>query len=285
MADDLRKHQLMMLEMLKEVDRICKKNGITYMLFAGTMLGAVRHNGFIPWDDDLDIVMLRSEYERFLKSAERELDTNFFYLQREFTAHWPMFFSKLRRNGTACIERYIPKDEETHMGVYIDIFPCDNLYENKFMRRLQFVASKFVIAKALGQRGYMTDSRLKKAFVFISQVIPRRLFTNFVQHKSGKASSMVHTFFGAASKYAKNIYPREWFCRMVYVRFEDMFFPISSRYDELLTQLYGDYMIPQPEEKRGEKIHAEIVDLTHSYTEYRKVQEQMEFKEYTRSIR
>ena len=94
----------MMLEMLSEVDRICKKYKIAYMLFAGTMLGAIRHEGFIPWDDDLDIVMLREEYERFLKIAEKELDLHKYYLQSEFSTHWPMFFSKLRRNGTACIE-------------------------------------------------------------------------------------------------------------------------------------------------------------------------------------
>ena len=102
-----------MLEMLREVDRICKKHQIQYTLFAGTLLGAVRHQGFIPWDDDLDIVMLRPEYERFLKIAAQEIDTRAFYLQAEFSSHWPMFFTKLRRNGTACIERYVPKDCDT----------------------------------------------------------------------------------------------------------------------------------------------------------------------------
>ena len=285
MADDLRKHQLMMLEMLKEVDRICRKNGINYMLFAGTMLGAVRHKGFIPWDDDLDIVMMRDEYEQFLRNAEKELDSKEYYLQKEFSPHWPMFFSKLRRNGTACIERYIPKDEETHMGIYIDIFPCDNLYENEFMRRIQFIASKLVIAKALGMRGYRTDSRLKKAAVFLSKILPTRLMADFVQNKKGKTSSMVHTFFGAASKYEKNIYPRQWLSETISARFEDMDFPISSSYEKILSQLYGDYMTPQTKDKRGQKIHAEIIDLEHSYTEYKNIQTKMEFSEYTRSIR
>ena len=285
MSEKLKSHQNMMFEMLKEVDRICRKNEITYMLFAGTMLGAVRHKGFIPWDDDLDILMLRSEYERFLQIAEKDLNKEKYYLQKEFSTHWPMFFSKFRCNGTACIERYIPKDEHTHMGIYIDIFPCDNLYENRIMRKLQFFASKIVIAKSLGRRGYITDSKSKRIAIWISQIAPIHLLKAFVVYKQGKTSSMVHTFFGGASKYAKNIYPRNWFCRTVLQQFENGFFPIPEEFDEVLTQLYGDYMTPLPENKRGQKRHAEIIDLSRSYIEYKGIQKKMKFNEYTRSIR
>ena len=274
-----------MYEMLKEVDRICRKNEITYMLFAGTLLGAVRQKGFIPWDDDLDILMLRPEYERFLQAAEQDLDQETYFLQKEFTPHWPMFFSKLRRNGTACIERYVPKDEDTHMGVYIDIFPCDNLYENKLMRKLQFAASKLVIAKSLGKRGYLTDRKLKKAVILIARIIPAGRLKHFAVYRKGTGSGMVHTFFGGASKYAKNIYPRSWFSRTVPCQFEGESFPVPVGFDEILTHLYGDYRTPLPEERRGQKQHAEIVDLDHSYTMYRGIQKKMRFQEYTRSIR
>lgn len=285
MMENLQSHQRMMYEMLKEVDRICRKNNINYMLFAGTVLGAVRHKGFIPWDDDLDILMLRTEYNRFLQIAEKDLDLKKYFLQKEFTAHWPMFFSKLRCNGTACIERYVPKDEQTHMGVYIDIFPCDNLYENQIMRKLQFAASKIVIAKSLGKRGYLTNSKLKKAVILISQIMPQNILKAFVEYRKGTKSSMVHTFFGGASQYTKNIYPRSWLSQTLPWQFMDDQFPIPVGFDETLTQLYGDYMIPLPEDKRGQKKHAEIVDLDNSYMEYKGVQKKMYFKEYTRSIR
>lgn len=135
-AEQLKKHQEVLFELLTVFDGICKKYAIPYQLFSGTALGAVREQGFIPWDDDLDVIMLREDYKRFLEIAPSELGESCF-LQKEFSEHWPMFFSKLRKNGTACIERYVPKDELTHQGIYIDIFPCDNLSDCNIFRKLQ----------------------------------------------------------------------------------------------------------------------------------------------------
>ena len=108
-ADTLSEHQKLLLSMLKDFDAVCRKHNIQYMLFAGTALGAVRHRGFIPWDDDADVIMLRSEYERFFECAAKDFDTGKYFVQREFSPHWPMQFSKLRLNNTACIEKYHPK--------------------------------------------------------------------------------------------------------------------------------------------------------------------------------
>lgn len=283
--DNLKQHQLLMLDMLKEADRICREHNIKYMLFAGTMLGAVRHGGFIPWDDDLDIVMLRPDYERFLEIASGELNSDNYYLQKEFSEHWPMFFTKLRKNGTACIERYVPKDPKVHQGVYIDIFPCDNLYDNAVLRKTQFLASKIVIAKSLDARGYLTDSVKKKLFIAFCRMLPKKPFVSFAQQRGRDNSKMVHTFFGASSKYGKSVFPRKWFTETVKLSFEDGSYPVSAYYDELLTKLYGDYMTPTPESQRNCKVHGEMVDLEHSYEEYIGIQKTMRFEEYTRSIR
>lgn len=285
MDDNLRAHQLMMLEMLQETDRICQNNHIKYQLFAGTALGAVRHQGFIPWDDDLDIIMHRPDYERFLEIAPKELDSKTYYLQKEFSEHWPMFFSKLRKNNTACIERYVPKDSQTHLGVYIDIFPCDNLSDSHIVRKLQFGAAKVVIAKSLDRRGYLTDSLKKRLFILCCRLIPRKPFLAFTQGRKNGASRMVHVFFGASSKYEKSIFPRAWLTETVELPFENRGYPVSAHYDELLTRLYGDYMAPTQPDKRGRKVHGEIVDLEHSYEEYVGIQKTMQFEEYTRSIR
>ena len=277
-------HQQLLLEMLKDLDAVCKCHGIRYQLFSGTALGAVRHGGFIPWDDDLDIVMLRDDYERFFEVAAQDLDKSVYYIQQEFTPHWPMQFSKLRCNGTACMEKYHPKDSEMHQGVYIDIFPCDDLSDHRIRRVMQYLASKVVIAKSLYRRGYVTDSLIKKCFMQLCRLLPLEPFRRCVVH-GGSGSMRVHTFFGAGSKYKKNVYERTWFTELKEFPFEDGVFPVSAHYDALLTKLYGDYRrLPAPEE-RAKKQHVAILDLNRSYTEYLEQQRSMQFDTYTRSIR
>jgi len=278
-------HQAVLFELLKEFDRVCRKLNIRYLLFAGTMLGAVRHQDFIPWDDDLDVVMLRGDYKRFMDLAPGELNPDKYFLQIEYTDHWPMFFSKLRKNNTTCLEKFHPNDKQTHQGIYIDIFPCDNASNYSFIRRLQFYSSKIVIAKSLYKRGYETGNNLlKKLFMQMTKTCPLKLFHRFTI--GGNINSRyVHTFFGGTSKYEKGVYPREWFLDEIYFPFHGDEFPVSVHYDQLLTKLYGDYMTIPPEEDRKCKIHAILVDTGHPYTEYEHYRDDITFDVHTRSIR
>lgn len=285
METDLSRLHAVQLDLLRQVDRICRKHGIAYMLFAGTALGAVRHHGFIPWDDDLDIIMLRPAYEAFLRAAACELNSEIYTLQSEFTEHWPMFFSKLRRNNTTYLEKYYPKDPMTNLGVYIDIFPCDTLSDHPVMRKLQFAASKVVIAKSLDARGYLTDSRAKQAFIFVCRLLPGKLFHRLAVQRNHGKTRYVHTFFAAASSYEKSVFPRSWLEQVEQIPFEDGVFPVSAQYDMLLRTLYGDYMQLPPEEERACKVHALKVDLEHSYQEYAQWHREQKFDIFTRSIR
>ena len=279
-----RQHQQALTSLLVEFDRVCKVLDIPYILFAGTLLGAVRHQGFIPWDDDLDIMMLRADYDRFLAEAPAVLDTDRFYLQGAFTAHWPLFFSKLRLNGTTCLEKYHPKDPLVHQGIYIDIFPCDNAAATEVGRRAQFLAAKVVIAKALDKRGYDTDNPIKKLYMAACRLLPQKPFWRFAT--KGKADSpVVHSFFGGARSYRKNVYPREWFTVHSEAVFEGGTYPIPAAYDAMLTALYGDYKILPPPEERVCKQHALLVDTERSYEEYEGYRDGMTFDVYTRSIR
>ena len=284
-SDKLHLHQNVLLELLLELDRVCKKHNIKYSLFAGTMLGAVRHQGFIPWDDDADVIMPRADYEKFLQVAKNEIDTEKYFLQAEFSEHFPMFFSKLRKNNTACIEKYRPRDLESHRGVFIDIFPCDNLSDNRLKRKLQFVFSKTVIAKSLFQRGYLTDSIVKKIFMLFCTLLPKKLVHSFVINKKEKSSELVHIFFGASKSYDKSVFSRKLFENTKDCIFERQTFKIFENSDGILKQLYGDYMSLPPENERKCKVHAQIVDLENSYEKYNDVHKKLKVDTYTRSIR
>lgn len=277
--------QKIQLSMLKDFDAVCQRHRISYQLFSGTALGAVRHKGFIPWDDDIDVVMLREDYERFFDSASKELDSNKYYVQREFSEHWPMFFSKLRLNGTTYIEKYHSHDARIHQGIYIDIFPCDNLSDSRLMQKLQYIASKIVIAKSLYTRGYETNSTVKKCFMQFCRILPTEPFKRHCIRRNDSSSLKVHTFFGGGKKFERSIYLREWFEQSVKMRFEDSEFPVSAHYDEMLRVMYGDYMIMPTLEQRVCKRHAAIVDINKPYTFHLEEQRNMKIEKYTESIR
>lgn len=273
-----------MINLLRELDRICKKLNIRYFLFAGTLLGAVRHEGFIPWDDDLDVVMLREDYERFLREAERELDGERYYLQKEFGSHWPMFFSKLRLNGTTCLELYHPKDRLCHMGIYIDIFPCDSACKTRAGRWMQFVASKVIIAKSLDRRGYATESRLKPLIMVASRALPMRPFLAIVKG-GNRNSGMVHTFLGGSSRMDRGVFRAELFRETAVGVFEGKEYPIPGGYEEVLRTMYQDYMrIPTPQERSCKK-HGAIVSVDSSFETHLAELDDMVFQNSTKSIR
>ena len=277
-------HRKIMLELLREIDRICTEHGISYMLFAGSALGAVRHRGFIPWDDDLDVIMLREEYDRFLRYAPEELGKEYF-LQKEYSEHWPMFFSKLRKNGTACMEKLVPRDRCQHQGIYVDIFPADRLSDSALLARLQFAAAKVVIAKSLYRRGYLTNSFGKKLFMCFCRLLPAEPFRRLAQLRGHTKTKRVHSFFGASRRFSKSVYPRRWFTETRRMPFEDGEYPVSSSFDELLRTLYGDYLTPSPPAEREVKVHAVLVDPEHSYEDYLDWQAKQQYNVYTRSIR
>ena len=263
----LEEHQKAMYKLLVVFDKVCRELNIRYFLFSGTLLGAVRHQGFIPWDDDLDVLMLREDYEHLMREAPAFFEKENLFLQQEHSEHFPMFFSKLRINGTTCLEPYYPKDNEMHQGVYMDIFPCDNAYNSKIGRWLQFAASKIVIAKALDAEGYVTNSKLKKAVMCVSRCFPRTPFQRIVEGPK-KQTKFKHSFFGGSSRINRSVYPSDIFSNSIELPFEAGSFWCPQRYDVLLEILYGDYMkIPTPEERKYKR-HAILVDLKNSYEKY-----------------
>lgn len=271
MNASIRDLQLALLEMLIQIDEICQKNHIKYSLSSGTVLGAVRHKGFIPWDDDLDLMFMRDEYEKFLKIPKEEFLSRGLTLQKEYDAVWPLTFSKVRKNNTTYIERGPDVIEGANLGIYIDIFPVDNLSDNSTYAGIQWHVFHLLAAKCLGKRGYKTSSMKKKVALTISRFLPVKPMLNVVKNERAVNTKLVHTFLGAAAHRNKNIYPRELFENYTKISFEGFFFPVILGYEKYLQIAYGDYMKLPSEKERKAALHAEIVDLHTSYTEYVKI--------------
>ncbi len=280
----LKEHQAILIELLIEFDRVCQKHNIKYILFAGSALGAVRHQGFIPWDDDLDVALLREDYDRLMKLDPDEWNKTY-YMQCEYSNHWPIHFSKLRKNNTTCLEKYHPKDKEIHQGIYIDIFPIDNASDKPFVRKIQFYASKIVQAKSFFKRGYETASIVKKGVMLLSSVLPLKPFLKIVKMSQNKTSRYVHSFLGGSINFKKGVFERRWISDTINMPFESISIPVSLHYHELLTMQYGDYMVLPSAEERQCKVHAILVDTDNDYTEYKTYRDGLKFDTYTRSIR
>ena len=125
-----KKLQTAILMIAKEIVRLCDENNIPYFINGGTQLGAIRHKGFIPWDDDFDIGMRRADYEKFLKVCEEQLDHNKYFLQTEDTEkNYAFYFAKIQLKGTSIIEDF-SKNVQIEHGIFVDIFPYDNIPDN-----------------------------------------------------------------------------------------------------------------------------------------------------------
>ncbi|REE84491.1 lipopolysaccharide cholinephosphotransferase [Paenibacillus taihuensis] len=255
--EDLRQLQLIQLEMLLEVDRICKKRNIKYCIIAGTTLGAVRHKGYIPWDDDADVAMFRSEYERFCKVCEEELDESRFYLQTyKNTPGYRWGYGKIRRKGT----EFLRKGQE-HMpyptGIFIDIFPLDNVPDNKYVRRIHNFACTVIRKMLWSAVGAKSDRQAFMRGIFsILSLIPRDvvfwLHDILMRFYNRKPTQMVRKLMFPTPNNGYYGYYRRWYEELAEIEFEGHLFPAAKNYDEYLSFKFGNYMeLPPIEQRQG----------------------------------
>ena len=258
----LRTLQLCILDIALEFKRICDKYGIDYFFFFFTLLGAVRHHGFIPWDDDMDVGMTRKNYERFLKVAAKELRPQFFLQTAKTDPSFAHGFAKIRLNGTVLMEDYTEHSAQ-HNGVFLDVFPYDEMADSPLLLRLQYLHFKCLKWAALGKTDYQFvdkkkhyfASAMSKALFFYSKNKCIDKMTKICTRYLGKNQKNIINWYGAY-KFSEYM-DRKCAHDLVSMEFEGYSFKVPADYDILLKNMYGDYMKLPPIEKRGNQ-HAMV---------------------------
>lgn len=251
--------QEVILLIAKDIDKVCKENDIVYYLDGGSALGAIRHGGFIPWDDDFDIIMPPAEYKKFLEVCKNGgLNKNKYTLQEAFV-DWPMHFTKIRLNGTTLIE----KDglEDINNGIFVDIFCFDYGSNNKICRLKQYVCAKLWMAHLLSKKPYSNLSFTKRIAMTISRALNWEPICKFIRYQSqSHKKTKFYSIAWGRKRWHNAFLPVDYFEPARYVKFEDYKFPMASKYHEYLTNTFGDYMKLPPEcEQQGS--HAVKIDF------------------------
>lgn len=253
----LKQLQMIELEMLIEVDRICKKCNIKYNIIGGTLLGAVRHAGFIPWDDDADIAMLRTEYNRFKEVCAIELDHSRFYFQdADVTEGYRWSYGKLRRKNTLFL-----REHQEHMpyeqGVFIDIFPIDGVPDSYIFRALNGFHCLCIRKIFWAEVGKKADRNAVKRFFYnILSMISRekvlKHYNKLVQKRTIKETKRVRIALMPVPNRGFG-YMRKWFENSRDYIFEGYVLKGIEDYQSFLSYEFGNYMELPPKEKR--KVH------------------------------
>ncbi len=255
----MRRLQLEELEILKYFDSFCRENGLRYYIVGGTLIGAVRHKGFIPWDDDIDVSMPREDFDRLLKIAKEKLSKDYFLQNQKTEKGCYFYYAKLRKNGT-----YFGEDKFEHLplhkGIFIDIFPLDYVPASSVLQKVFFklfsCLGGFICSKEKTTEFLYKNMSLPFIVTFrlLQAILPKRLLmgfrvllsklSNLISNKQYMAS--LSGFHG----YPKEVCPSGLWGDGVDITFENTVVRAPSEYEKLLCHMFGDFMQLPPEDER-----------------------------------
>lgn len=258
------------LEILDVIDVFCKKNQIKYSIAYGTLLGAVRHKGFIPWDDDLDIMMMREDYEKFRELWLKNPPKGYTLVDDDLYEEYCENFMKIRKEGTTFIQfetEFLKKD--LPLGIFVDIFPLDRVAPKRFSRKTQYYYS---LINMLYTRKHPSG---KKGIVGVGEKVLLslpRFFQEYLKNKARKNimkwnNSLLSPLVSFCTfEYASIKYPADIFSNIICVEFNRKRYCSTSDYDSVLKSTYGDYLSLPPKEKRASHFPL-LLDFEHSWEE------------------
>ena len=270
------------IDLLMQLDEVCKKHNLKYYITDGTMLGTVRHKGFIPWDDDIDVTMFRDDYEKLLKVAETEFKYPYF-LQTEYSDPGCLRgHAQLRNSATTGILKTEEGKFKFNQGLFLDVFVMDNVIDDKKLYEQQKKDAEKYRKRAVkyarwSTRYYKQNTWQSKVKGILYPVVNTFLIKTKLEEKNfRKFEEVCKRYNNMETKYVTTLEfsfdierwgkrLKSYFDKVEYMPFEFIKLPISVDYDEMLRNDYGDYMVF----KKGASAHGDmIIDTDRSYTEY-----------------
>lgn len=264
-------HQVDM-DIVKNVIAICEKNNLKYFMLGGTMLGAIRHKGFIPWDDDIDLGLPRKDYETFLKVAKDELPSNLKLVNYRTDPSYHYYITRILDTETVVEEERIGNDSEKYTNASIDIFPIDGTPNNKILRKIYYF--RVLYHRALMSLCYKDSidrkrprGKAERILLWVMERVPVEKMTTPYKQKC-KIDKLLRSQKVEGAKYignimgayrTKEIVPAEFYGKGKMYQFEDIQLRGMELADEYLTYTYGDYMKLPPVEKR--KTHFRVIEI------------------------
>lgn len=249
-----------MLEMMCYIDKVCRDNNIKYSLAYGTLIGAIRHKGFIPWDDDMDIMLTRDNYDKLIEIIKKDDKYDFLDIRNGLLAN----FSKICYKNTVGIEhtKFMKLPSEVDMGIYIDIFPLDNLPEVGYKKHMKKILFYIRLLQTNSFKRYFASPSLINAiiksivflpFCIISKIYTKERVIKKIVYLQKKFNNTKTDYIGIASFGYLERYKKSWFDEYIDVKFGDYKFMLVKEYDKVIRVCYDDYMIIPDEKDR--KIH------------------------------
>ncbi len=254
-----KKVQEVEFDILRVIDSLCKKHGLTYFAIGGTALGALRHQNFIPWDDDIDIGMPRKDYEAFLSIAAQELPVGYFMQNFSTEPRTPFYFTKIRKDNTKFVEFYL-KDVDIHHGIFVDIFPFDNVPNSALLRKVHFrlcrTAYHLWLCRSLSTVCSSRFQNPRNYKIYVRKIahilllpIPKKFFWKLLDGSSQffnkfSCDEISHISRRRLRVQLEDLYP------LRYLPFGEVQMPVPNHCETYLKAQFGDYDILPPKEKQ-----------------------------------
>lgn len=266
-------HRLWAVEqdILDEIHRVCTENGLRYSLAYGTLLGAVRHKGFIPWDDDVDVMMPREDYDQLVRIWDACADPNYIFQTEECSDDYNNNFGKVRKDHTAFIMYEEQKQKKFHKGIYVDIFPMVRQAPGKITKKYQFA---MFMVNLLYNRGYTSGHKGTIGLIerLMLAIVPKKYYRKLSLWAGKQARRWQDNTSGCwlttcTFIACHRLHPADFFDSMTQIDFQGKSYNVIHDYHGYLTAVYGDYMKLPPEEERVWTHHPIEIDFSHNYEE------------------